>query len=256
MRFRKTPKGETLSEKAHNLIMTTQSISSTLSGQGIDTEDANRILLEAKNYEMRGDYNSAIEGAEAAKVALLRAKREHDLSGSAAPAVKPSVSVTAHFDQDMPKDDMPLHEEPETDDLDLSKLPKNYMQAKFMLTTAKALLDKNGIKKGEAYSLYEQAKERFDAEDYSKALSLAIKSEQMLDSDAVSLIGEEEDDEEENVEVEEVLACPSCEAELNHDDAFCRKCGEKIEFEAVCPECDAEVEPDDRFCRKCGQKLG
>ena len=251
MRLRRAPKGESLSDKAHNLISTTESISSTLAGQGVNTTEANSIIANAKKFERIGDYSSAIERAEAAKLALIRAKREREVGATPAPAVKQTAAESEPMEEEQVEEDV----------VDLSKLPKNYMQAKFMLSSAKDLLDRKGITGGEAYDFYTEAKERFDAEDYSKALTLAIKAERLLDSDTVDLIGEEEaeekapSDEGDEEEVIEVMVCPECDAEVSGDDAFCRSCGEKLEFDTSCPGCDADIESDDKFCRKCGHKL-
>ncbi|KYK30376.1 MAG: hypothetical protein AYK23_01230 [Candidatus Proteinoplasmatales archaeon SG8-5] len=242
MRLRRTPKGESLSDKAHNLIMTTENISTSLANQGIPTVEANTLLTEAKRYEVMGDHQTAIDKAEAAKLALIRAKRERDV-GQPGPAVQRAQGG------------LKMEEETYDEELvDISKLPKNYMQAKFMLSSAKDIIEKNGVKSGEAYDYYKQAKERFDAEDYSKALSLAIKAERLLDSETVGLIGEEETDEIEE-EVVEVQVCPECDAEVSADDAFCRSCGQKLEFITACPGCEADIDSDDKFCRKCGHKL-
>jgi ribosomal protein L40E len=247
MRLRRAPKGETLADKAHNLILTTESISSSLAGQGVDTNPADSILQEAKRLEVRGDYSSAIERAEASKLALLRAKREHQTHKTpiTSPAPQPSSQVEPEYQNEE-------EEGPEENAVDLSKLPKNYMQAKFMLSTAKDLLDQNDIKDGEAFKHYQKAKKHFDAEDYSKALSFAIKSERLMDSETVGLIGEDEITEE--VEIE-TATCPECDNEITSDDAFCRNCGEKLTFDTLCQGCEAELGPDDKFCRKCGQKL-
>lgn len=252
MKFKKAPKGEMLSEKAHNLILTTESISSTLADQGINTRNADGLIREAKSFERRGDYTSAVERAEAAKLALLRAKREHaPIPETRRRAAQPISGV------EMDNDEYEETEHTEEKDVDLSKLPKNYLQAKFILNSAKDLLEKEKVTSGEAYDYYQEAKKRFDAEDYSKALSLAIKAERILDSDTVDLIGEEEleDVESPEEEVIEVIVCPECDKEVSTDDAFCRNCGQKLEFETNCPGCDAEIEHTDKFCRKCGHKI-
>ncbi|MFA5895712.1 MAG: zinc ribbon domain-containing protein [Thermoplasmata archaeon] len=51
----------------------------------------------------------------------------------------------------------------------------------------------------------------------------------------------------------EELGCPECGARLGPQDAFCGKCGAKIEY--ACPQCGAVLEPDDTFCGKCGARL-
>ena len=75
--FRKKEPAETVAERAHNLIITTESISRTLSNQGINTYEADSILRQAKTEETSRDYSAAVERAEAAKIVLLRLKRKH-----------------------------------------------------------------------------------------------------------------------------------------------------------------------------------
>jgi ribosomal protein L40E len=243
MKLRKAPVGESLSDKAHNHITTTENILTSLANQGVRTAEANSILVEAKRFAVTGDYTSAIERADAAKLALIRAKRERDLE-PAAPARQPVQEGNTMVSENSEEEEL----------VDLSKLPKNYMQAKFMLNTARDLIQKNNVKKGEAFDYYQKAKECFDAEDFSKALSFAIKAERLLDSNAVDLIGEEEPEEGEE-EIVEVQVCSECDAEVSPDDAFCRSCGQKLELVTCCPGCEADIEVGDKFCRKCGHKL-
>ncbi len=252
MRFKKKQKGETLSEKAHNLIITTESIASTLAGQGVATFDADSLLREAKNYNASGDHSSAIERAETAKLALLRSKREHNVSGS---QPEPGGSGTEMSPLMTTEPEDPEITPPPGESMDRTELPDNYMQAKFMISTIKDQLVEKGIENGEVISFYNEAKEFFKNEEYSKALSFAIKAERLLDTETVGLIAEEKNLDKAEVEVEE-MTCPSCDDDVTHEDAFCRKCGEKLDFQTLCPDCEAEVDPDDQFCRKCGQQLG
>ncbi len=47
--------------------------------------------------------------------------------------------------------------------------------------------------------------------------------------------------------------CPQCGAPLSRHDAFCGRCGSKIEYE--CPQCGEPLEPEDTFCGKCGTRM-
>ncbi|MBT7713163.1 MAG: AAA family ATPase, partial [Deltaproteobacteria bacterium] len=49
------------------------------------------------------------------------------------------------------------------------------------------------------------------------------------------------------------MKCPNCKFENKPDDAFCIKCGEKLEL--ICPKCSAVVDPENAFCGKCGNNL-
>ncbi|HYM38851.1 MAG TPA: zinc ribbon domain-containing protein [Thermoplasmata archaeon] len=47
--------------------------------------------------------------------------------------------------------------------------------------------------------------------------------------------------------------CPECRAPLAPHDAFCGRCGSRIEY--ACPECGAALSPEDGFCGKCGTRM-
>ncbi len=48
--------------------------------------------------------------------------------------------------------------------------------------------------------------------------------------------------------------CPQCRGPLGSHDAFCGRCGAKIEY--ACPQCAASLDPEDTFCGKCGTRVG
>ena len=52
----------------------------------------------------------------------------------------------------------------------------------------------------------------------------------------------------------EAGGCPTCGAALGPNDAFCGKCGARIEY--ACPRCGTALEADDAFCGKCGAQVG
>ena len=68
------------------------------------------------------------------------------------------------------------------------------------------------------------------------------------------------------------MICPNCGTELQADDAFCYKCGYKVEKTVdtstvepytpdeqptgeVCPNCGKKVDKEDAFCMRCGYRL-
>ena len=249
---RKSEPVETMADRAHNLIMTSESISRTLANQGINTFEADSLLRKARSDESAKDYSGAMEKAEAAKLVLLMAKREHEARSPGAP--KPEMGENRPMNQSIyDSEDVPLSKSQPRKETDLNTLPDNYVQAKFMLSTTKDLLDKKGISNGEAYEFYEQAKTFFDNEDYSSALSHAIKADRLAGSDTLELIAEEKIECETEEEIIEYI-CPGCEKEVAHDDAFCRECGENLE-DPGCPGCEEPIDTKDKFCRKCGYKL-
>jgi ribosomal protein L40E len=137
----------------------------------------------------------------------------------------------------------------------LDTLPANYVQSKFMLSTTKDLLEKKGITGGEAFDFYTSALRFFESENYTKALSQAIKAERILDSGTLTLIAEEKIPSI-SEEVIEVWACPGCNAEISDDDVFCRGCGQNLAAAPKCPGCGVDIDTSDKFCRKCGYRLG
>ena len=246
---RKSEPVETMAERAHNLILTTKSISRTRANQGIDTLEADSILRKANSDESAKDYSSAIERAEAAKLVLLMAKREHSARNPDAP-VSTNADNRPMNQSIYDSEDVPLSVSQTREKKDMDSLPTNYVQAKFMLNTTKDLLDKKGISSGEAYDFYKKARKFFDQEDYSSALSHAIKADRLMDSETLELIGEEKQEDEEEIII---YVCPGCDNEIADDDAFCRECGENLD--TGCPGCGESIETTDKFCRKCGYKI-
>ena len=47
--------------------------------------------------------------------------------------------------------------------------------------------------------------------------------------------------------------CPRCGDEIESDEAYCGKCGTKLE--RLCPKCKTVNTLSDKFCRNCGNKL-
>ena len=240
---------EPLADKAHNAILTTESISSTLSRQGLDTREADALIQQAKGLFSMKDYGSTIERAEAAKLVLLRVKRE----------ARPRENTPPHPDPGMRPMNESLFKPRDTEavvreEKKLESLPANYIQSKFMLSTTKDLLEKKGITSGEAFDFYTNALRCYEQEDYTKALSYAIKAEKLLDSGTLTLIGEQKIPDMAE-EVIEVLVCPGCDTEISDEDVFCRTCGQNLAEPQACPGCGTEIDSSDKFCRKCGYKL-
>ncbi len=49
--------------------------------------------------------------------------------------------------------------------------------------------------------------------------------------------------------------CQSCEAQNDHDAAFCDRCGVPFDSVMSCNDCSAENDFGARFCSKCGSQL-
>lgn len=266
---------ESLSEKTFNKLHTTEKILGVMKRQGIDVSDAERALREARRLESTREYNMALAKCDEAKGLLQRAKAQHETTSPTEPEIAHAGPTPLKKEVDLlatsPVGGKPDHEPNEFDEFippekSPDEPPAHYMQAKFIMNTVKMLLDE-GKGNVEARRLYGEALAFFDEQNYSKALSTAIRAEKTMDdSGNVTLIAESKTDDEqaEDEDVHEVqateeymeeLACHNCYAGVSLDDAFCRKCGVKLEFVVLCPGCENEVEPDDVFCRKCGEKL-
>lgn len=50
--------------------------------------------------------------------------------------------------------------------------------------------------------------------------------------------------------------CAKCEADVSGRDAFCWRCGRRLDPLDGCPSCGAQVFEADQFCRQCGRALG
>jgi hypothetical protein len=238
---------ETLADKAHNTVLTAENISAALAKQGANTIEADSFIQNAKRKLAMKEYASAIEQADAAKLALLRVKRGLES--------RPRESTEQYPNPGARPMDRSVYDQPPDkasgEERSLESLPANYVQSKFMLNTTRDLIEKKGIKNGEAYDFYISASKAYEQQDYTKALSLAIKAERLLDSGTLSLIGEEKAPAESE---EIILVCPGCDAEVTEADVFCGKCGQNLAA-MECPGCGTELNSSDRFCRKCGYKL-
>ena len=269
---------ESKSEEAFNVIHTTNRIISTMRARGVDVSEAEDFMREARQYQAQGSHEMAISRSERAKDVLKAAKarfdREQEDAGDASSHSSSVESVTFKESTHDPLLPIPPGE--------AVRKPDNYMQAKFLLGTVRDLLKKDENQDiPESQEMFGNAEQEFNSENYTRALSLALKAEKMLKVGNLDHIAEtpmphcEDDMEEEIIEEEEYehrhhqkhtviegiietedVECDSCGAEAHMDDAFCRKCGNELDFIVVCPGCEVEVDSDDVFCRKCGERLG
>ncbi len=269
---------ETKSEEAFNNIHTTNQIISTMRAKGVEVDEAEVYMKEARQYQARGDHETAISRSNKAKEVLKAAKMRFDREQEDTEPVSSDDPYIEPVTFRESTDDPLLPSQPSTSAV---KRPENYMQAKFLLGTVRDLLKKDENQDlPKAKKMFKSAEKEFDNENYTKALSLALKAEKMLKIGNLDHIAETPQASEEEVEEEEIIdeeeyehrhhqkhtviegiieteaSCDSCGADAHMDDAFCRKCGNELDFVVVCPGCETEVEGVDAFCRKCGEKLG
>lgn len=244
-----------IADEAYNAVITTKAIASAMERGGIRSLEARELIRRAEMARASGDNRAALDYLANAKEVMMQEKKRHQEIGD---LVKLPKTETA-----------PAVPEETTKEKLQKELPKNYLQAKFMLTFAQKAIDERVSEGGEvsdATSLLAIAQKEFDGKDYDASLKhgvlarraaeeliIEIKDTRSVTPGAVTNSGVVIPP---GVEISvSTLKCRSCGAGLNLDDTFCRKCGVKVEM-AVCPSCGTRPNTGDAFCRKCGVALG
>lgn len=238
----------------YNQIITSQAVARALRERGSDTRAAELTLIEAEAAYQRRSYTEAKSAAERAKSLLKDAKPANDLLSSLA-------TVKAADSEGERREDL------EVPFQEAKKLPQNYMESKFMISSVKDEAEEQE-KAGKDVSAVRQnlaaANEAFGRADYTGALKYALRAKRGLEPEVdicppaeakvTDLAGTEKIPMTKVVK-QAAIKCAFCGTEMESDDLFCRKCGKKVELRILCPQCDKEVAPDDAFCRKCGAPL-
>jgi hypothetical protein len=266
-------------DEAFNAVLTTRSVIVALQRQGTNTDKAQRLVDEAKLALQRGEYRTCKDICDQAKTELTNPGK------SEAPKKTRALKTAASNEEAEPERDALVRMADEIiatgDSRKTSELytgtrlqsdkDGNYLSSKFEINTAKVNIQ-SACDRGEdasvAQKLLADAEKAFAAGSYTKALSLAIKSRksvnQVAEEEAIKLKKnpESEDEEERDAETpaeetseEPPGECGSCGAALDADDAFCHKCGARVEFERECAGCGTIAKAEDTFCRKCGSKI-
>jgi hypothetical protein len=247
-------------DDAYNAMTTAQAVSTALRDKGRDTKEADRLLIEAELAYNRGDYLKCTDASKRAKDYLAIAPMAK-VDFVSMPEARPGPS------------DQPLPEQPKISEV--RKLPPNYLESKFMITTAADQIDRSrleGKNVTTSVSLLDEAKMAFDRKDYDMALRKSLKAKKGAEAsaepnqdkvDEVPMLVKAADaippadivDREIPDIPSSAALCASCGAEARDDDNFCAKCGKPIERERLCPNCGAKLAEDDAFCRKCGTEI-
>ncbi len=237
-RVRTAKHDDEIQDNAHNAITTTKAIMSSLERQGIRSEEADAWLQEAQTANARHNYRVAMDLTSKAKERLLALKAAQASKGDLAKLDRLSTGAST--------------DEMTTKEMLQKEIPPNLLQSKFSIEVAGIAVEQGrlgGHDVSQATELLEAAKTRFDAKDYTGALSIARQSKRSATGEHVDV----------SVPVPAFPAtstsggrpCPSCGALLAADDTFCRKCGKRLASPA-CPSCGASLLPDDGYCPKCG----
>ena len=237
-RVRTAKRDDEMQDNAHNAIITTKAIMSSLDRQGIRSPEADAWLQEAQTANARHNYRVAMDLTSKAKERLLALKAAQASKGDLAKLDRLSVGASA--------------DEMTTKEMLQKEIPPNMIQSKFSIEVAGAAVEQgrvNGRDVSQATELLETAKTRFDAKDYASALSIAQQSKRAAAGEHINV----------SIPVPAPLAmatpggrlCPSCGSSLAPDDMFCRKCGRRLAA-AACGSCGASLLSEDAFCPKCG----
>ena len=266
-------------DEAFNAVLTTRSVIVALQRQGTNTDKAQRLVDEAKRALQREEYRTCKDICDQAKTELTNPGKSDALKKTRA------LKTAASTEEAEPEKDALVRMADEiiatSDSRRTSELyagtrlqsdhDGNYLSAKFEINTAKVNIQ-NACDRGEdasiAQKLLADAEKAFAAGSYTKALSLAIKSRksvnEVAEDEAIKLKKDPESEDEggqdaetpaEETSEESAGECESCGAALDEDDAFCHKCGTRVEFERECAGCGTTAKAEDTFCRKCGSKV-
>ena len=240
-RIRTAKRDAELLDEAHNAIVTTKAIMSTMDRQGIRSQEASAWVREADVAQARRNYRVTIDLTGKAKDRLLSLKAAQSSRGDLAKLEKLGPNAGS--------------DEPTTKELIQKEFPPNLVQSKFSIELAGTAITQGqeaGRDVGPASQLLETAKARFDGKDYAAALTIARQSKRSADGDVIEASIPPSPGP--SATVVGSRPCPTCGSSLQADDVFCRKCGTKL-APAACSSCGADLLPDDAFCRKCGKPL-
>jgi ribosomal protein L40E len=241
-------------DEVYNGIITTRAISTTLKKKGHVTKDADMLIIEAEAAYDRGNYQMARNSIDRAKIILQDTKPRPNAAIEEEPR-RPMQQPA--FERSTPDEPFiePVCEVP----FQTSKLPKDYIESKFMIACQRdqaAKLAGDGVDVSQARESLDQAQALFDQEKYTESLKYAMKAKHSLEEPkktpgSAPSAAERVPPKHEG----EIGYCKKCNALVDQSDAFCRRCGEKIVRARRCSNCGAEASADDVFCRKCGQQL-
>ncbi|TMA05201.1 MAG: zinc ribbon domain-containing protein [Methanobacteriota archaeon] len=238
-RVRTAKRDDEVQDNAHNAIITTKAIMSSLELQGIRSAEADAWLQEAQTANARHNYRVAMDLTSKAKERLLALKAAQASKGDLAKLDRLSAGAST--------------DEMTTKEMLQKEIPPHMLESKFSIEVAGIAVEQgrlDGRDVSQATELLESAKNRFDAKDYAAAFSIARQSKRAAAGEHVDVSIP--------VPASPTIStpggrpCPSCGVALEADDMFCRKCGTRLMAAAACPSCGATLLSDDAFCPKCG----
>ena len=242
----------------YNQIVTTRAVSRALKDQGRNTKEADMAILEADTAFSRRNYVDAKAAVERGKDLLVKARNE--------PAPMPQLESLS---PEAPEEERKEERKEEVCELpfqEAKKMPKNFMESKFMICSVKdetEAAQRAGKDVSMARHSLRQADEAFALEQYTDALKHALRAKKSLEPKeeppsgptVVKEVGSVEKIPSAMVVKAHASKCSKCSTELDLGDMFCAKCGTRVERDIRCPRCANKVSVEDAYCRKCGLPL-
>lgn len=249
---------EELQDEAHNALLTTRAIASSLADRGgIRSDEVDGLMREAQMAYNRHNYRVAMDLTKNVKDRLISLRSQQAAQGDLAKL-------------DATPADEGGEDEPTTKERLQKEYPPNLAPSRFAISLAESSIEvgaASGRDVGQARALLATARVRFDGKDYSGALTVARQAEKSAKGEAVAVSAAPASPAASASPDASVPApppkpaavpmggaCPACGAPMKPQDVFCRKCGMRVVL-SNCPNCGAALLADDAFCRKCGTRL-
>ncbi len=278
-----------LDDRSHNQIRLGRSAAERLAREGVDVSEATRLLDRADVARQARNFEMSIELSSKAKDLLAGARTVASPAGSGVtsatvspgfPAASagtgvvtppafsasagpvPAVSATPFVGPGAANG--PIADSPT--ESPGNRPPRNKMEAHFQLSLVQDEIDQARGDKSrtrafkDADALRTKAQAAYDAQDYTEALRLALKSRRTLGTRVEGLpvsptmtTPAETTPEPGTAASQPTFGqkCAKCGRVASSSDQFCRGCGAPI-TPAVCSACGAPLLAGDRFCGKCG----
>ncbi len=213
---------EFIPDRAYNTLITTEAISRGMEAKGFENVRAAELLEEARQAYYEGRHREVERIALEARGLLEQMRQDEE----------PSEPAVVEEELELP----------ESRPIQGKEFPKNYLQAKFLMSVVKDSLKKkkaSSPETKEVRKLMKEAKAAFDEKRYGEAVSIAVSCKKLLKGEEAPL-------------EQEKGGCPGCGFPVSPEDTFCGKCGARLQGQLMCPECGVQIGEDDSFCRKCG----
>ena len=264
-------------DRAHNQIQLTSAAADRAQREGVDVSRVRELLREAEDRVKGRDFDRALGLARAAQqhLGLMREKSRpladmHPSPDGQTPGSSevgsplPPTRYMAAAARALPEEPTNDVEEP-VRPAPISKIPKNRLEAQFMLRLLEEEIEKarrTSPPKPEvdgAAEVKRQAEAAFGKTDYTEALRLSLKGRRQLGARLETLPLTKSSIPQGPAatgisEVEGGEKCPTCGRPNGPEDRFCRGCGTVLKG-AKCPRCGATVTPQDQFCGSCGAPI-